>query len=102
MVDSTSRFSFRNMQTGSWEIVAVLRTFITVIILIGLASSAQGGGVAGMVTNEKGEPLPYTTIFVKETGSGTVANGRGAYELLLPSGKYQITFQYLGYETVVH
>ncbi|HTF18778.1 MAG TPA: DUF5686 and carboxypeptidase regulatory-like domain-containing protein [Chryseolinea sp.] len=68
-------------------------------ILISTAMFA--GGVSGVVTNEKGEPLAYTTIFVKEAGTGTVANGRGAYELLLPSGKYQVTFQYLGYETEV-
>lgn len=64
-------------------------------------TDALAGGVRGAVTTDKGEPLAYTTIFVKETGSGTVANVNGAYELALPPGKYQITFQYLGYETVV-
>ena len=56
-------------------------------VLMLLSAAVFAGGVSGVVTNEKGEPLAYTTIFVKEAGTGTVANGRGAYELLLPSGK---------------
>ena len=76
------------------------RGILTLSLLLGFIA-AFSGGISGLVTNEKGEPMAYTTIFVKETGSGTVANGRGAYELLLPSGTYKVTFQYLGYETVV-
>jgi hypothetical protein len=76
------------------------RGILTVAFLLTTAV-LFAGGISGIVSNEKGEPLAYTTIFVKEMGSGTVANGRGAYELLLPTGKYQVTFQYLGYETVV-
>ncbi|MGC3945854.1 MAG: DUF5686 and carboxypeptidase regulatory-like domain-containing protein [Chryseolinea sp.] len=76
------------------------RGILTLSFLLSIIASF-GGGISGTVTNEKGEPLAYTTIFVKETGSGTVANARGAYELLLPTGKYLVTFQYLGYETVV-
>ena len=45
---------------------------------------------------EKGEPLAYTTIFVKQTGSGTTTNVNGNYEIILAPGKYEIIFQYLG------
>ena len=47
------------------------------------------------------QPLAFTTIFVKQTGSGTTTNVNGSYEITLPPGQYEIVFQYLGYETVV-
>ena len=50
---------------------------------------------------EKGEPLAYTTIFVKQTGSGTTTNETGNYEMFLAPGKYEIIFQYLGFETAI-
>lgn len=99
MIDFTSRF-FINRSLGVCRHMPCFLLLQTAFLFL-CSFAADAGGVSGVVTNEKGEPLPYTTIFVKETGSGTVANGRGAYELLLPSGKYQVTFQYLGYETVV-
>lgn len=79
----------------------ITTTCLVLFMILLAASKSMAGGINGTVKNDKGEPMPYTTIFVKELGTGTVANGRGAYELLLPSGKYQVTFQYLGYETVV-
>jgi hypothetical protein len=62
---------------------------------------ANAGGIKGTVKDEKGEPLAFATIFVKQTGSGTTTNINGAYELSLGPGSYEITFQYVGYQTVV-
>lgn len=78
--------------------------FIFLLLLLALGtenSFALIGGLRGSVKDTKGEPLPYTTIFVRQTGSGTVANANGSYELSLPPGKYDVAFQYLGYETIV-
>ena len=77
-----------------------------IFLMLTLALSTENsfafiGGLRGTVKDTKGEPLPYTTIFVRQTGSGTVANANGSYELTLPPGKYDIAFQYLGYETIV-
>src|SRR5688572_6189432 len=58
-------------------------------------------GIRGTVKSEKGEPLAYTTIFVKQTGSGTTTNEQGKYEMILAPGKYEIIFQYLGFETAI-
>jgi len=59
------------------------------------------GGIRGHVRSESGEPLAFTTIFVKQTGSGTTTNENGSYEILLPPGTYDIVYQFLGYETQV-
>lgn len=62
---------------------------------------ALASGIRGSVKDEDGAPLAYTTIFVKQTGSGTTTNENGSYDITLPAGKYEIVFQFLGYETVV-
>ncbi len=56
-------------------------------------------GVKGKVLDENGKPLPFATIFVKETGSGAVTNGEGDYEIRLETGTYELIFQFLGYRT---
>lgn len=54
-------------------------------------------GVRGTVVDESGEPLPYASIYVAQSGSGTSTNADGVYNLPLGAGNYEITFQYLGY-----
>ncbi|MDH4090150.1 MAG: DUF5686 and carboxypeptidase regulatory-like domain-containing protein [Cyclobacteriaceae bacterium] len=64
-------------------------------------AAVQAAGVRGRVSDENGAPLAYTTIFVKQTGSGTTTNENGNYEINLLPGSYEIVYQFLGYETVV-
>ena len=61
---------------------------LLMLAAIFVSSSAFGyGGIRGTVKAESGELLAYTTIFVKQTGSGTTTNERGSYEMVLPPGK---------------
>ncbi len=65
------------------------------------SSVAHASGVAGQVRGSNGETLPFAAIFVKETGSGTVANEDGYYEVRLDPGKYTMVFQFLGFESTI-
>lgn len=60
-----------------------------------------GGGIKGRIVNEQNEPIAFVSIFVSQLKTGTNTNAEGYYELILPEGEYEITFQYLGYQTVV-
>ncbi|MCX6333853.1 MAG: DUF5686 family protein [Bacteroidia bacterium] len=55
----------------------------------------------GRITNEKGEAVQYATVYIQELRQGTTANTKGDYELKLAPGKYQITYQSLGYGQVI-
>ncbi|GAB4200034.1 MAG: DUF5686 and carboxypeptidase regulatory-like domain-containing protein [Thermoflexibacter sp.] len=70
------------------------------LLHLGFQSFAQTGGIRGYVRNDKGEPLPLASIYVKNTQVGTASNNDAYYELKLAEGKYQIVFQYLSYQTV--
>jgi hypothetical protein len=62
--------------------------------------SAQTGGIRGTVKTDSGDLLPFATIFIKNTQTGTASNSEGVYELKLSEGKYTVVFQYTGYESV--
>lgn len=71
-------------------LVIVLFTFIT--------SEAFGQSINGIVKNEKGETLPFASIYIKGTTNGTTTNDQGKYSLGLPSGTSTIVCRYIGYE----
>ncbi|WP_439182708.1 DUF5686 and carboxypeptidase regulatory-like domain-containing protein [Carboxylicivirga taeanensis] len=69
---------------------------VGVLLLLPLLTMAQG--VKGTVNDEEGNSIPFATIYVKETTTGTTTNGLGEYEIQLPNGQYTIIFQGLGFQ----
>ncbi len=76
--------------------------FLIYILLSLQAFTALAGGVRGVIKSDEGEPLAFTTIFIKELGTGVASNAQGFYEIGLPEGTYTLTFQYLGHESQQH
>lgn len=54
-------------------------------------------GVIRQSSNEK--PLPRTSIYVDETGYGTLSDTLGRYQVLVPKGTFNITVSYQGFFT---
>jgi hypothetical protein len=77
-----------------------MKKLFTVFILLGLLFQIKAQGVRGVVYGDDGEPLPFATIYVEETGSGTSTNQEAYYELQLKEGDYTLQFKFVGYETV--
>ncbi|WP_417356126.1 TonB-dependent receptor [Flavobacterium sp.] len=63
-----------------------------------IARTQQTGTVKGQVT-EKGNPLPFASVHVKETGYGISADENGKYSIKLPQGSYTIIVSSVGYKT---
>lgn len=55
--------------------------------------------VTGSVTDEKGAPLSFSSITVKGTAKGAIANSRGQYALVLDRGEYTLVCHHVGYRT---
>ncbi|MCU0382993.1 MAG: DUF5686 and carboxypeptidase regulatory-like domain-containing protein [Cyclobacteriaceae bacterium] len=72
--------------------------FVLLFLVQTLISFA--GGVKGQIKGDDGSTLGFTTIYVKQLGTGTAANENGLYELSLPAGEYDLVFQYVGFETL--
>ncbi len=78
-----------------------MKSLITLLLMImSMGAFAQSTfTLSGSIRADDGETLPFATIYVKELGTGATSNGDGNYSLTLPAGTYEITFQFLGYES---
>lgn len=73
--------------------------YLASFILFALIPHAVLAGVLkGKVTDSKGEPLPFATIYVKGTTVGTAANANADYSLILQPGTYNVLCQYMGFQ----
>ncbi|MDP5074972.1 MAG: carboxypeptidase-like regulatory domain-containing protein, partial [Flavobacteriales bacterium] len=57
--------------------------------------------IKGIVKDEQGLPLYHVAVFVPGTNLGTHTNENGEYQINLKSGKYELTFNFIGYEKFV-
>lgn len=65
--------------------------------LISCYSFAQ---IRGIISDEKGNPMPFVNIYVQNTYISTTSNDSGQFELNVKTpGTYIILFQYLGFKT---
>ncbi|WP_461450278.1 DUF5686 and carboxypeptidase regulatory-like domain-containing protein [Mucilaginibacter sp.] len=64
----------------------------------GIAVFGQQVSVSGKITNEHNQPIPFASIYVKNTTAGTSSNSDGDYTLQLKPGTYEIRFGSVGYK----
>jgi len=74
-----------------------MRTILLLFSFLLLYSGAKAIKVSGTITDDKGNILPYASVFIKGSSQGTTSNNRGKYFMDLPSGNFTIVCQYVGY-----
>ncbi|MEQ9402767.1 MAG: DUF5686 and carboxypeptidase regulatory-like domain-containing protein [Cyclobacteriaceae bacterium] len=77
------------------------KAFITLFTILLASSAVNAQGIRGTIYNDQNEVLPFATIYVRSTESGAISNIDGYYEIQLTPGKYDIVYQYLGYESLI-
>src|SRR5690554_6300004 len=79
----------------------MLKRLTALFFLISINTSAQ---VVGKITDTQGNPLPFVTIFLEDSYTGTASNEDGDYSLNLPKTPEKATitigFKALGYKTI--
>ena len=73
------------------------RTLLLFLLHIATFFAVHATRISGIVTDDKGNTLPYSSILVKGTTRGVTANNEGRYFLDLAPGNYTLTCQYVGY-----
>lgn len=68
-------------------------------LLISAGSYAQSFQVSGVVTDEKGTPLPGVSVVVKDTLIGQSGGANGDYVINVPKEGSILVFSFIGYET---
>ena len=55
--------------------------------------------ISGIITDDKKNPIPYASVFVKELQFGSASNENGLFEIPVSQGDYTLSFQSLGFES---
>ncbi len=77
------------------------KNFLTFFLMVvSTFCNLSGQNIHGTVIDESGDPLPYVSIYMKGTTTGTTSNSEGYYELKLDQGRHTVVFQFIGYSTV--
>jgi hypothetical protein len=69
-----------------------------ILFLSAIVTDAQT--LKGKITNQSGDPIQYSTVYIQELKQGTTSNTKGDYEIRLPAGKYTVIYQSLGFAPV--
>ena len=76
-----------------------MKNLITLLCLTIIATSF--GQIKGKVVDKKNQPLPYVSVYLQNTLSGTTTNDNGVYILETnKTGKQTVVFQFLGFKTL--
>ena len=79
----------------------MMKHFIWIILIhIFLTQISHAQILKGKITNQTGDPIQYSTVYIQELKQGTTANTKGDYEIRLPAGKYTVIYQSLGFEPI--
>jgi len=70
---------------------------ILVLFSISFVLQSFAQQLSGKTLDENGQPLPFATIHILGTTTGTTSNSNGAYYLKLDPGKHTIVIQFVGY-----
>ena len=72
----------------------------TITLLFLFFSLSLFAQIKGTIKDDKGNPIAFANIYVKDTYISTTSNEQGKYELnVKKTGSYTILYQYLGYKT---
>jgi hypothetical protein len=79
--------------------LAFMKKFCTLLIYIfSLTLSAQTYTLSGKISDSKKNALPFASVVIKGTTTGTNSNADGFYNIKLQPGTYEVIFQYIGYK----
>ncbi|MEC8406963.1 MAG: DUF5686 family protein, partial [Bacteroidota bacterium] len=56
--------------------------------------------INGVIKDNLGEPLPFASVYIKNSTYGVSSNAFGEYFLELKSGEYTVVYSFIGYESV--
>jgi Family of unknown function (DUF5686)/CarboxypepD_reg-like domain len=73
------------------------KTLLYLTLLLGLCPMLTQAQLTGRITDVKGEPIPFTNVYVENTSNGTNANADGYYTFDI-KGSQKVVFQSLGYK----
>ena len=70
--------------------------YFAIILLLPITNYCNH--ISGVISDSNGEPLPFASIYIKNTTYGVSSNAFGEYFIELDPGEYTIVYSYIGYD----
>lgn len=78
------------------------RCIVTLLLFVfSLSAHAQSYELTGQVVDQRGQAVPFASIYKRESGVGTAANSEGRFKLRLPAGNHELLVRAVGYRQSV-
>lgn len=72
------------------------------LLLLSTCIGLQAQTLSGTIRSNKGELMPFSSIWVTDLNKGTLANEEGKYAIQLPKGEHEVVFRFLGHTPKSH
>src|SRR5664279_3988455 len=96
------QFSNQSLSDSVAKKSFICRNIALILFSFSFSPSSFTQSLKGTITEDGKVPIPFASIYIDKTHSGTTANLNGEYELPLDSGSYLIKFRAIGYKTISH
>ncbi|TDQ10354.1 DUF5686 and carboxypeptidase regulatory-like domain-containing protein [Pedobacter metabolipauper] len=70
------------------------------LVITTLSLSAQQVKLGGLIKDTEGQPVPFASVYIKNTTKGTSANVDGIYSLSVDKGQVTIIYRAIGYKAL--
>ena len=77
-----------------------MRKLISIILLITLFKLSFSAVITGKITDTNNSPLPFASVYVKNTTYGVACDYNGKYFIELNPGTYTLVYSFIGYKPV--
>jgi hypothetical protein len=72
------------------------------LLLLCTCIGLQAQTLSGTIRSNKGELMPFSSLWVADLNKGTLANEEGKYAITLPKGEHEVVFRFLGHTPKSH
>ena len=76
------------------------KIYLFFIAFFFVITTLNASTLKGVVTDDKGETLPFASIYLKGTSKGTTTNIDGKYSFEIPLGEQTIVCHYIGFQKI--
>lgn len=74
------------------------KALLILLLLVSKAFSQELIDITGRIIDTEGNPIAFTSIFIKNHSNSTMANQNGEYKIAIKPGRHTIIFRFVGYK----
>ena len=74
--------------------------YICLLFFVFSSLYSSANHISGIIRDLNGAPLPFASIYIKNTTYGVISNAFGEYFMELKDGQHTLVYSFIGYKTV--